>query len=125
MSTSLDIDCQERAGRLPPPGPCEEVPDLTQGIRKVILKRILLRKGSTQTSKTQYAIMDDYLTPRQAAERKGVPTATIYKAIARGTLPAVRLLSRLALPRGRRGDVPSRQLRRRDTDQQAARARPP
>ncbi len=41
--------------------------------------------------------MDDYLTPRQAAERKGVSVPTIYKAIERGALPSVRVLDRVAL----------------------------
>jgi excisionase family DNA binding protein len=42
-------------------------------------------------------LLDQYLTPRQAAERKGVAVPTIYKAIERGQLPAVRLLNRVAL----------------------------
>ncbi len=41
--------------------------------------------------------MDDYLTPRQAAQRKGVSVPTIYKAIERGSLASVRLLDRVAL----------------------------
>jgi len=41
--------------------------------------------------------MDEYLTPRQAAERKGVSVPTIYKAIERGVLPSERVLDRVAL----------------------------
>lgn len=41
--------------------------------------------------------MEDYLTPKQAAERKGVAVPTIYKAIERGQLPSVRILDRVAL----------------------------
>ena len=41
--------------------------------------------------------MIDYLTPKQAAERKGVALPTIYKAIERGLLPSVRVLDRVAL----------------------------
>ena len=41
--------------------------------------------------------MDEYLTPRQAAEQKGVSVQTIYKAIERGLLPSVRVLDRVAL----------------------------
>ena len=41
--------------------------------------------------------MDEYLTPRQAAERKGVSVPTIYKAIERGVLPSERVLDRVAV----------------------------
>lgn len=41
--------------------------------------------------------MDDYLTAREAAERKGVSVPTVYRAIERGVLPAVRVLGRVAL----------------------------
>ena len=41
--------------------------------------------------------MDDYFTPKQAAERKGVSVQTVYKAIERGALPSVRVLDRVAL----------------------------
>lgn len=43
--------------------------------------------------------MIEYLTPRQAAELKGVSIPTIYKAIERGLLPSVRVLDRVALHR--------------------------
>ena len=41
--------------------------------------------------------MNDYLTPKQAAERKGVSLPTIYKAIERGVLPSERVLDRVAV----------------------------
>lgn len=41
--------------------------------------------------------MNDYLTPKQAAERKGVSVPTIYKAIERGVLPSERVLDRVAV----------------------------
>ena len=41
--------------------------------------------------------MDEYLTPKKAAEIKGVSLPTIYKAIERGLLPSVRVLDRIAL----------------------------
>jgi len=41
--------------------------------------------------------MEEYLTPKQAAERKGVSLTAIYSAIARGKLPSVRVLDRIAL----------------------------
>ena len=41
--------------------------------------------------------MTDYITPKQAAELKGVSVPTIYKAIERGRLPSVRVLDRVAL----------------------------
>ncbi len=41
--------------------------------------------------------MNDYLTPKQAAERKGVSVPTIYKAIERGVLPSERVLGRVAV----------------------------
>ena len=41
--------------------------------------------------------MNDYLTPKQAAERKGVSVPTIYKAIERGALPFERVLDRVAV----------------------------
>lgn len=40
---------------------------------------------------------DELLTPQEAAQRKGVSVATIYKAISDGRLPARRILHRLAL----------------------------
>lgn len=43
--------------------------------------------------------MDEYLTPKKAAEIKGVSVPTIYKAIERGVLPSVRVLDRVALHR--------------------------
>jgi len=41
--------------------------------------------------------MTGYITPRQAAEYKGVTVQAIYKAIERGLLPSVRVLDRVAL----------------------------
>ena len=41
--------------------------------------------------------MNDYLTPKQAAEHKGVSVPTIYKAIERGVLPSERVLDRVAV----------------------------
>ena len=41
--------------------------------------------------------MTEYMTPRQAAECKGVTVQAIYKAIERGLLPSVRVLDRVAL----------------------------
>ena len=41
--------------------------------------------------------MDEYLTPKRAAEIKGVSVQAIYKAIERGQLPSVRVLDRVAL----------------------------
>jgi len=41
--------------------------------------------------------MDEYITPKKAAEIKGVSVPTIYKAIERGLLPSVRVLDRVAL----------------------------
>lgn len=41
--------------------------------------------------------MIEYITPRQAAELKGVSVPAIYKAIGRGLLPSVRVLDRIAL----------------------------
>ncbi len=41
--------------------------------------------------------MTEYITPKQAAELKGVSVPTIYKAIERGSLPSVRVLDRVAL----------------------------
>lgn len=41
--------------------------------------------------------MDEYITPKKAAEIKGVSVPTIYKAIERGVLPAMRVLDRVAL----------------------------
>ncbi len=41
--------------------------------------------------------MTEYITPRQAAECKGVTVQAIYKAIERGLLPSVRVLDRVAL----------------------------
>lgn len=41
--------------------------------------------------------MDEYLTPKKAAEIKGVSVQAIYKAIERGLLPSVRVLDRVAL----------------------------
>lgn len=41
--------------------------------------------------------MTEFITPRQAAERKSVTVQAIYKAIERGHLPSVRVLDRVAL----------------------------
>jgi excisionase family DNA binding protein len=51
---------------------------------------------------TEADVTTQYLTPREAAERKGVAVASIYKAIERGQIPSVRVLGRVAL---RVGDV--------------------
>lgn len=40
---------------------------------------------------------DEYITPKEAAERKGVSRQTIYSAIARDAIPATRILGRLAV----------------------------
>jgi len=48
------------------------------------------------------SVETEYLTPREAAEDKGVAVATIYKAIERGNLQAYRVLGRVAL---RKADV--------------------
>ena len=40
----------------------------------------------------------EYLTPKEAAERKGVALASIYKAIERGALPSERVLERVVIP---------------------------
>ena len=50
--------------------------------------------------------MTEFITPRQAAERKSVTVQAIYKAIERGHLPSVRVLDRVAL---RPADVDSYQ----------------
>jgi excisionase family DNA binding protein len=47
-------------------------------------------------------MQQDYLTPEEAAERKGVSRQSVYTAIRRGKLPSVRMLGRLAV---RREDV--------------------
>lgn len=39
----------------------------------------------------------DYLTPKEAAERKGVALASIYKAIERGALTTTKIMGRIAL----------------------------
>ena len=41
--------------------------------------------------------MEEYVTPKQAAERKGVSVQAIYRAIERGELPSVEILGRKAL----------------------------
>lgn len=41
--------------------------------------------------------MERYLTPKEAAERKGVTVQAIYRAIERGELPTTIILSRKAL----------------------------
>lgn len=41
--------------------------------------------------------MEDYLTPKQAAERKGVATTTIYEAVKRGAIPAYKFMGRIGL----------------------------
>ena len=41
--------------------------------------------------------MDEYITPKKAAEIKGVSVQAIYKAVERGLLPSVRVLDRVAL----------------------------
>ena len=66
--------------------------------------------------------MDEYLTPRQAAERRGVSVSTIYRAIERGEIPALRLLSRLAL---RAADVDAYQPGSYNGIQRATRRRGP
>jgi len=44
--------------------------------------------------------MEEWITVQEAAERKGVPAATIYAAIGRGTLPATTVLGRKVLTGG-------------------------
>ncbi len=51
----------------------------------------------TGASRVEGKTMNDYLTPKQAAERKGVSVPTIYKAIERGVLPSERVLDRVAV----------------------------
>lgn len=41
--------------------------------------------------------VEEYLTPQEAAERKGVTLQTIYKAIERGLLPSSRVLGRVSM----------------------------
>jgi excisionase family DNA binding protein len=41
--------------------------------------------------------MEEYLSPQQAAERKGVAVQTIYKAVSEGRLPSTRILGRIGL----------------------------
>lgn len=41
--------------------------------------------------------MEGYLTPAEAAERKGVARSAIYKAIREGRLPSEQMLGRVAV----------------------------
>lgn len=50
--------------------------------------------------------VEEYITPKQAAERKGVSLAAIYRAIERGALPSTEVLGRKGL---RPADVASYQ----------------
>ena len=43
------------------------------------------------------AVASDYITPKQAADLKGVTVGAIYKAIERGHIDGVRLLDRVAV----------------------------
>ena len=54
-------------------------------------------KGQETTVATAESVETEYLTPKEAAERKGVALATIYKAIERGNLPSYRVLGRVAV----------------------------